>query len=47
MFSIAEDGTIQLTRGDTARFSIGATNEITGLNYDVASDDTVTFTVKN
>lgn len=46
MFSIAEDGTIQLTRGDTARFSIGVTNDITGFNYDVASDDTITFTVK-
>lgn len=46
MFSILEDGTIRLTRGDTARFSVGAVNDLLGQSYELASDDQITFTVK-
>ena len=38
--------TIQLTRGDTARFSVPIDNETSGEEYVLSDDDRITFTVK-
>ena len=46
MFYVLEDGTIKLTRGDTARFSVNLSNDLTGSDYTMAVDDKITFTVK-
>ena len=47
MFKVDEDNTIHLTRGDTARFSIGRiVNTVTNTNYTPTAEDTVTMTVK-
>ena len=47
MLIVDKDNTIHLTRGDTARFSIGQIkNTITNTNYTPTEDDTVTMTVK-
>ena len=44
---VDKDNTIHLTRGDTARFSIGQiVNTITNTNYTPTADDTVTMTIK-
>lgn len=41
-----KNGTIKLTRGDTARITVKITNETTGGDYTVASGDTLTLSVK-
>lgn len=47
MFSIdSTDNTIKLTRGDTARFSIDITNDISESDYTFSKDDILNFTVK-
>lgn len=47
MFKVDEDNTIHLTRGDTARFSIGRiVNTVTNTNYTPTEGDIVTMTVK-
>ncbi len=47
MITVDKDNTIHLTRGDTARLFLGrVVNEVTGEEYPVTEDDTVTFTVK-
>ena len=47
MFKVDKDNTIHLTRGDTARFSIGRiVNTVTNVNYTPTPEDTVTMTVK-
>lgn len=46
MLSITEDGTIRLTRGDTARFTVQITNDKTNEPYVIGVDDTLTFSVK-
>lgn len=46
MFRIETDGTIRLTRGDTARLAVEVTNEQTGEPYEIQGDDTVTLTVR-
>ena len=47
VFKVDEDNTIHLTRGDTARFSIGRiVNTVTNTNYTPTPGDTVTMTVK-
>lgn len=44
---VDKDNTIHLTRGDTARFSIGQiVNTVTNTNYTPTADDTVTMTIK-
>ena len=44
---VDKDNTIQLTRGDTARYSIGQiVKTITNTNYTPTADDTVTMTIK-
>ena len=47
VLTVDKDNTIHLTRGDTARFSIGQIkNTITNTNYTPTEDDTVTMTIK-
>lgn len=47
VFKVDEDNTIHLTRGDTARFSIGRiVNTVTNTNYTPTEGDIVTMTVK-
>lgn len=47
VFKVDEDNTIHLTRGDTARFSIGRiVNTVTNTNYTPTAEDTVTMTIK-
>ena len=47
VFKVDKDNTIHLTRGDTARFSIGEiVNTITNTNYTPTAEDTVTMTIK-
>lgn len=46
MFRIKSDGTIQLTRGDTARLSVTINNEIDQNEYTLGEIDTLTLTVK-
>ena len=47
VFKVDEDNTIHLTRGDTARFSIGRiVNTVTNTNYTPSAEDTVTMTIK-
>ena len=47
VFKVDEDNTIHLTRGDTARFSIGRiVNTVTNTNYTPTPEDIVTMTVK-
>lgn len=46
MLKIMKDGTIQLTRGDTARIRVSVTNEIDGEEYIVQSDDTLVLSIK-
>ena len=47
VLTVDKDNTIHLTRGDTARFSIGQiVNTITNTNYTPTPEDTVTMTIK-
>ena len=47
VLTVEKDNTIHLTRGDTARFSIGQiVNTITNTNYTPTAEDTVTMTIK-
>lgn len=47
MLTVDKDNTIHLTRGDTARIFLGTVvNEVTGKEFDLSADDTVTLTVK-
>lgn len=46
MLHIDFDGTIHLTRGDTARLSVNFVNEVTGQPYEVQLEDVLHFTVK-
>jgi hypothetical protein len=46
MLYIENDGVVRLTRGDTARISVSAINEVTNEPYIFESGDTLTLTVK-
>lgn len=46
MLKVDSDGTIHLTRGDTARLNIEIVNEATDDLYEVLSGDTLKLTVK-
>lgn len=47
MLTVDKDNAIHLTRGDTARLLLGSVvNLVTGKEYILSADDTVTFTVK-
>lgn len=46
MLYVESNGTIRLTRGDTARLIVTIENETLSENYEIAEDDTLTFSVK-
>lgn len=46
MLYIDDDGTIKLTRGDTARLSVPIKNSVNDDEYTIKSDDILYFTVK-
>lgn len=46
MLRILEDNTIRLTRGDTAAITVDIFDEVSSTQYNMASDDTLTFSVK-
>lgn len=47
MLTVDKDNTIHLTRGDTARLTIGrAMNEVTGKDYVFTAEDELTLTIK-
>ena len=47
VLTVAKDNTIQLTRGDTARFSIGRiVKTVTKTNHTATAEDTVTMTIE-
>lgn len=46
MLKIMKDGTIQLTRGDTARIAVDLTNEVDNKEYVMQKDDTLVLSVK-
>ena len=46
MLCVNSDGTIQLTRGDTARFNLTIKNNLSQTDYQVQPDDTLTMSIK-
>lgn len=46
MFKVHHDGTIELTRGDTAVLDVGIVNETTGEPYGIQPADEVTISLK-
>lgn len=46
MLYVKDNGTIQLTRGDTARLDITIKNSLTEEVYDMTPDDILSFTIK-
>lgn len=46
MLTIQADGSIRLTRGDTARLTINITNDTTGGNYEIGNADVLELSVK-
>lgn len=46
MLYVLEDGTIRLTRGDTARLSVDIVNDIDGLTYEVRPNDVLIMSLK-
>ena len=43
MLYVNSDGTIQLTRGDTARFNLTIKNNVSQTDYEIQPDDTLTM----
>ena len=46
MLHISPDGSISLTRGDTARLTVPITNDLTGEEYTLLENDVLTMSVK-
>ena len=46
MLYVNSDGTIQLTRGDTARFNLTIKNNVSQTDYEIQPDDTLTMSIK-
>lgn len=46
MLYVLEDGTIRLTRGDTARLTVDIINDLTKESYAMSQKDELTLTVK-
>lgn len=46
MLYVENDGTIRLTRGDTARLTVPITNEMDNRIYEMDPNDTLAFTIK-
>lgn len=47
MLYVLEDGTIRLTRGDTARLTVEIINDLTKESYTMSEKDELTLTVKS
>jgi hypothetical protein len=43
---VNDDNSIRLTRGDTARFLVPITNDLTGTTYELTDSDKLTLTIK-
>ncbi len=46
MLYVNTDGTIQLTRGDTARLIVAIKNDLDGSGYELNADDVLRLTIK-
>lgn len=46
MLSVSENGSIGLTRGDTARFNVSIKNGITLEDYEIQPNDVLVMTIK-
>lgn len=46
MLYVLEDGTIRLTRGDTARLSVNIVNDADGSTYEVRQNDVLIMSLK-
>ena len=46
MLYVESDGTIKLTRGDTARLTVDIDNDVDGNEYIIQEEDTLTMTIK-
>lgn len=46
MLYVLEDGTIRLTRGDTARLSVNIVNDADGSTYEVRPNDVLIMSLK-
>ena len=46
MLKVSQDGSIELTRGDTARLVVTITNELTDAPYEMQPEDELVFSVK-
>lgn len=46
MLHIGNDGTIELTRGDTARLTVSITNDSTDAPYEIRASDVLKLTLK-
>ena len=46
MLYVDSNGTIRLTRGDTAKLTVSINNEVTESSYDISENDELILTVK-
>lgn len=46
MFKVSADGSIELTRGDSAHLSVSITNDVDGTAYEVQPEDKLFLSVK-
>lgn len=46
MLYVNPDGTIKLTRGDTARLEVSIKNDLTNSDYEMTFEDVLRFTIK-
>lgn len=46
MLYVEADGTVKLTRGDTARLSVNIVNDVTKQNYEVQATDVLVMSIK-
>ena len=46
MLKLNDDGSIELTRGDTARITVNITNDTNNSDYVLSNGDTLTLTIK-
>lgn len=46
MLYVNADGTVRLTRGDSARLSVSISNDLTGGEYTIDPSDTLRLTIK-
>lgn len=46
MFKVYNDGSVELTRGDSAHLAVTITNDVDGSVYEIQPDDTLTLSMK-